>query len=444
MLKKTYKNLGDFFCEDLHFLEVTQKGSITFLLKVLATGTAFFFNLFLAKIYGAETSGEYFLSLTVVMISLIFCKLGLDNTLMRFVSEYESKKKFSVVNDIYFKSVLISAFISILIFFILFLLADEIAISIFNKKEVAYYIKVMGIGLIPAAMSYLHSGALKGLKKTTLAAIVDPFLMSTFNLCLVYPFYYLFGLKGVAYIFVGSQFLVSLVAFYLWNKSIPTTSKRVNIFPVKRLLMTSLPLLFVASMEIIIKWTDTIILGIWVTSAQVGVYNIAIRIALMASFVLVAINSITAPKFSELYHNGEIKVLENLAKKSALLMAVLALPFFIFCMTFPEWLLSFFGNGFTEGANVVRIISIGQYFNVIMGSVGYLLIMTGYEKVMQYVTLSAALTNIILNILFVPLWGLEGAAFATMVNLIMVNSLATIFVYNKIGILPFPFINLSK
>ncbi|MFH5886310.1 flippase [Halalkalibaculum sp. DA3122] len=443
MVKRVKKKLETFLNENHHLKEVTKKGSSTFVFKVLATGAAFFFNLILANVFGAEVSGEYFLSLTVILVGLIFCKIGLDKSLMRFVAEYVVKDEISLVRDLYIKSVLLTLVVSTICIALIQLFADEIAIAFFGKSDLAFYLQIMSLGLFPAALTSINAAALKGLKETTFAAITDPFLFSVFNVVLIYPLYLLLGIKGAAYIYVVSQFLAAGISFFLWGKSFDLFGQKGSM-PYRKILNTSLPLLFVSSMEIIIKWTDTVVLGVWVSSADVGIYNIALRIALITSFILVAVNSITAPKFSELYHSGEIKELEDLAQNTAALMAILALPVLLFCLIFPHWILGLFGNEFIAGTNSVRILAVGQYLNVMMGSVGYLLIMTGYEKTMQYITLFVAFFNIAINILMVPILGIEGAAFATMSTLIIMNLLGSIFVFKKIGIIVFPLLKKTR
>ena len=84
----------------------------------------------------------------------------------------------------------------------------------------------------------------------------------------------------------------------------------------KDILSLSLPMLMTTTMTFIIGQTGVIILGIYRPEADVGYYAVAVKLATLTTFVLQAINSMAAPKFSELFHSGKMDELFRIAKKS--------------------------------------------------------------------------------------------------------------------------------
>ena len=70
-------------------------------------------------------------------------------------------------------------------------------------------------------------------------------------------------------------------------------------------------MLISTSMFYIIQWTDTIILSYFESVENIGVYNIALKISMSTSIMLFSINSITAPKYSELYYSEKYEEFKN-------------------------------------------------------------------------------------------------------------------------------------
>jgi O-antigen/teichoic acid export membrane protein len=82
-------------------------------------------------------------------------------------------------------------------------------------------------------------------------------------------------------------------------------------------------------------------------------------------------------------------------------------------------------------------------FHVAIGSVGPLLIMTGYEKQAAMAVASGAFLNIGLNGLLIPLWGMEGAAGASAMTMLFSTLILAILVNRRLGIAVHPFHRLN-
>jgi O-antigen/teichoic acid export membrane protein len=104
----------------------------------------------------------------------------------------------------------------------------------------------------------------------------------------------------------------------------------------------------------------------------------------------------------------------------------------------PRWILALFGSGFTSGSTSLAILAGGQFVNVVTGSVGFILMMCGYEKLMRNTILGIALLNMLLNFLLIPWFGVNGAAIATAVSLALMNLILVFIVYRKLKIMTLP------
>jgi O-antigen/teichoic acid export membrane protein len=185
-------------------------------------------------------------------------------------------------------------------------------------------------------------------------------------------------------------------------------------------------------------------LGIWGSPADVGIFGVANRTSILISLVLIAVNSIAAPKFAALYRRGEIEALGHTARSCTKLMTFMAAPALLLFLLAPGRVMGIFGPEFIGGRLTLSILAVGQFVNVVTGSVGFVLIMTGNEHLMRNNIAFCALTIVILNYILIPLWGAVGAAIASAITLILQNIAATILVWRKHGLWTLPFVKYGK
>ena len=111
------------------------------------------------------------------------------------------------------------------------------------------------------------------------------------------------------------------------------------------------------------------------------------------------------------------------------------LPILIILFLLPEFLLSFFGAEFTIAKNTLLILLVGQVGNAMSGSVGYILQMTGNEKLFQNILTLALLLNIVLNFLLIPKYGIIGVAIASSMYVFGILTSVYIYIYKKYNVL---------
>lgn len=181
------------------------------------------------------------------------------------------------------------------------------------------------------------------------------------------------------------------------------------------------------------QWVGQLMLGALGSAEDVALFATAQRTALLTSFILIAVNSIAAPKFAESYRQEDMKQVRSVALMSGKLMTLFALPVVSFMFIFAPWLMGLFGSEFTQGSNILRILALGQFVNVITGSVGYLLQMTGHERILRTNVVISSVFMIVGSALFIPLYGVTGAACVTAFSIAIQNLLCVYHVNKKLG-----------
>ena len=100
--------------------------------------------------------------------------------------------------------------------------------------------------------------------------------------------------------------------------------------------------------------------------------------------------------------------------------------------------MSLFGGEFKEASIALQIMAGGQLVNVLTGSVGFLLIMTGNGRSILRATLVMILVNVFLCALLIPDFGATGAALAAAISLVTANLLKVYYVRQKLGFFALP------
>jgi len=428
---------------DSHMAEIVRGASIAFILKIIGAALAFAFNIVLARLLGAEGTGIYFLAFTVCIIASVFGRMGLDNVILRFIASNAATKDWDAVKGVYNKGMIMAISASTVSAALVFILAPTISTGLFKEPELIVPLRWMSLSIVFFSLYMLHSQSLKGLKKISAAIFLPSISVPLFSLCTIWLLAEYFGVTGAACSYAFATAVTLVIGICLWQKHTPNLKSYKADFDTKVLVRTGMPLFWVSSMNVLMNLASAFLLGIWRSSAEVGVYSIAQRTALLTSLVLIAVNSIAAPKFAALYKQNDFQALESTAKNSTKIMAIMASPFLIVFAVAPGWVMSFFGSEFSYGALALTILALGQFVNVTTGSVGYLLMMCGYEKLMRNTIFITAITNIALNIILIKHFGFIGASVATAFCLSMQNLIAVFLVWKKLKIwtIPLPPIN---
>jgi O-antigen/teichoic acid export membrane protein/Mrp family chromosome partitioning ATPase len=184
-------------------------------------------------------------------------------------------------------------------------------------------------------------------------------------------------------------------------------------------------------------WADVLLLGILGNSGQVGVYNVAVRLVHLATFVMVPINAAFAPRIADLYHRGRTDSLRRTYALAGSWIIRLSLPAFVLLLVFPRDLLAFFGPGFAIGASVTVILAVGKFVDAATGPCGMVLNMSGRPRLNLLNNSAGLVLNITLNLVLIPRYGIVGSAVAWAVSLCLINIARVLQVWLELRMLPF-------
>lgn len=401
----------------------------------------FFFAMIAGNYYGSSVWGQFTLCLTVLQLLCVFSRTGLDTLIVRLVAE-EHLKKPGKVKDIYFKSAVITFLSGVLFTSLLFLCSDILAINFFKNAELASQLRIISFAIIPLNMLLLNSEAMKGVKYPVYSSFFR-------NVCV-----WLFAMPAllISNLIFSNDYLVEVyiaAVVISWIISGMMLMKQLSFFKTageqwlnyKSIIQQGFPMMLANSLFYLMVWTDTLILGMFRSEAEVGVYNITFRISMFLTLSIVAVGGVSAPDFAILNNKNDHEGLQNAIDKANKLVFWTTFPAIVAIILLATPVLSIFGNEFKEGSIALILLSLGRLAAILGGRLP-VLSMTGKQKIDQNIALAVFIINIILNLIFVPLWGVNGAAFSTMITSTAWTIIAAVYMRKamKLNALYIPFL----
>jgi O-antigen/teichoic acid export membrane protein len=178
----------------------------------------------------------------------------------------------------------------------------------------------------------------------------------------------------------------------------------------------------------------TILVGVFGSAAGAGVFSVATKVTSFISFTMIAAGYPLMPMAARLYSEDAHEALQALVTRAVRMVLVVALPTGLALVLFAPYVLGLFGEGFTTGDTVVRILAIGELVNVLTGFGGLVLVMTGHEgQLTRGVTLGAT-TNLVLAFALIPMFGATGAAIAAASGTVLANVVLALYAWRRIRI----------
>lgn len=439
MIRRT-KNKLRLLREDPHMREVARGTLLAFVLKLIGAGLAFGFNVAVARVLGAEGAGLYFLALAVTTIGSVVGRIGLDNTLLRFVATRAAHEDWGGVKGVYALGMRMAVAVSGAVTLMVFFAAPWIAAALLSKPELAEPLRWMSLSILPFALLNLHAESLKGLKRIRDAMLLQGVGVPLVGLLLIVPLASSSGVSGASFAYLSGTVLVALLGVWAWRKAMAGHASETGVFELRELWASCRPLFMVSFLNLaVLPWMPLFLLGIWASSEDVGIFGAALRVAALVSFMLVTINNVVAPKFAELHARGDIAILSQTAQRSAMLITLLASPLLLGLIFGGQWVMGIYGKEFEQGALILAILAVGQFVNAFTGSVGFVLMMGGQEGAAWQALLYSVLTSLVLCVLLTPMFGMVGTAVAVMASGILKNALLVRYCIKRMNIVPIPF-----
>jgi O-antigen/teichoic acid export membrane protein len=432
--------------QDKDFSELFKKGGVSFLIRIGGQITGFLLSFVIAHLYGAQGLGNYILAIVILKIFTLVSKLGLDTFSIRFIASFSKTNKWKSIQLFRKKILILISITSIASSIAMYFLSDIIVDYIDVKVE---YVKLSSFFVLPMVFFMLHYQSLRGLKRIAEFSFFYRMAQSTFSIVSLFIITAFIKSSNVpVYAFLTSVSIVSVLSFityrYCFSKKATFSNKEdIEDLTIINILKISIPLMLAQSLQFIMAWTDKLMIGNLMSAESVAVYGVAFRFSMGVTIALMAINSITSPKFAEKFASNDIKGMGKIAMQSAKMIFWTTIPLATILLIFPKFFMGLYGSEFLIGFEVLRWLIIGRIVNALSGSVGNLMQMSGQQNIYMNILIIGAVINVVLNYYLIPIYGIKGAAIASVVSLSFWNLTMVYMVKRKFGFstIYIPFLN---
>jgi O-antigen/teichoic acid export membrane protein len=391
-----------YFSRFMSIEPVRRQSLISFANIIGLTVLGYIATMYFAHVLGAAVLGSYYLFIAYYSIFSLIGDGGFGGAATKRISEGKDA-------DAYF-----SAFIILRIGLLVVSVVALLAIAPFLVDFVAS-------GLLPWLLLALFIGTLAGFVfigvygsgKVGVVQTSD-FLNTTvkiiFQILATYLGYAAAGLAG--------GFIVGMVAaFFINYRYLSLRFAKFTKEHLRSLFSFSFWIFLTSTGFTVFATADTILIGYFLTNADVGVYRVAYQLSTAALFASLALNTVLFPTMSRWSSDGDLGSVSTALSRAFSFSLLLAVPVITGGILLSRPLLYYlYGSEFSTGSSTLVILLLVQ-ISIIFANLQTTSLNALDQPKKSFITTSlAAVLNIVLNVAFIPFFGILGAALATLLS----------------------------
>ncbi|MCX5635883.1 MAG: flippase [Planctomycetota bacterium] len=396
---------------------IQRQSVITLFSTIALTGIGFLSTIYFAHVLGPEPLGAYFLLLAYYGIFNLIGDGGFGGAAVKRISEGEEPNEYFSA-FVFIRIVLLAVSVTTLLF-------AEPYLKDINSSGIFFWIL---IALIVSVFASSTGTGVYGAGKVGIFQIsnfVEVLLRFIFQISAVFIG---FGVAGLAGGFIGGLIAGGIANFhYLELKLV-----RFRTSHLKNLSGFSFWIFLTASGSLIFSYADTLLIGFFMSNADVGIYRTAFQLTSVATFTTLALHSVLYPKISNWGAHGQVTEIKNSLARAFTYSLLLAIPTCVGGWILGERLLYYlYGASFVEGNSALFFLLLVQIVNVFMYLGTMTLAALNRPKDAFWITVIASIANILLNLVLIPIMGITGAAIATLIAMTL-NALGALILLSRV------------
>lgn len=412
---------------------------IAFAIRIFSAAIAFVSQIILARMMGEFEYGVFvFVWVIAIILGNLSC-LGFHTAVIRFLPQYRTSGSDEAIIGLAATARIFSMLSATLIaatgIAAIYYLGDRIEGHYVQPLFIgAFVLPMIALGDVLDGTARANGWPVHALSPTY---IIRPLLI----LCFVASAIWIGRMADAT-----TALTAALAATYLTTlgQFIVVTTRLQKRFPAQRIelhfktwLMVAFPIFLIEGFYFMLTNADVIIVGIYLPPEKVAVYFAAAKTMALVHFVYFAVKAAAAQRFSALVSGTDHHALASFARQTVQWTFWPSLLVGALVIAAGPFLLSLFGPGFQDGHMIMVLLFAGIITKAMIGPGEVLLTMAGKLKVCATIYAFALAANLGLNILLIPLWGLQGAATATAGAMMVEACLLHLVVRRQLGIVMF-------
>ncbi|HMA05458.1 MAG TPA: polysaccharide biosynthesis C-terminal domain-containing protein [Methanomicrobiales archaeon] len=384
-------------------MEVQRHGLMYLFSTVGITIAGFFATMFYAHWVGAVVLGAYFLFLSYYGILSLFSDSGIGSAGVKRISE-------GMDQDAYYTACLVLRLLVYLVTIALFILFRDRFADLNQAGLFSILIIVVGIGIVNAQIGTSIAGCNRlGLAAST--SLINNLVRIGIQVVLVFLGYQVAGLVGglvagiLVQIIIESRFIDLHLSRFTWDH-------------VRSIFTYSTWAFLTSSGNTIFEYVDILVISYFLAVSEVGVYGICWTFSSCAIFVSTALSNTLFVKVSRWDSAGDRGAVGLSLSRAITYSLMFSVPILLGGLFLGGPLLYFlYGADFSAGG-IPLLLLIGMRVIQSVQQIYFTYLMAlDHARKAFYVTGTMAVTNLVLDLLLVPAFGIAGAAFASLVTI---------------------------
>ncbi|WP_456314397.1 oligosaccharide flippase family protein [Pseudomonas shirazensis] len=404
-----------------------------------AINTLYLYPIYLGATYYALTN--YILSAANVIMPLF--AIGMQNTLVKFYSQYkteEEREQFLSFTALFPILMCIPLGIIGIFFF------DDITAFVTKKNPVVreFMFLIPFVGICMAYFEIFYAWARVHMHSVFGNFIKEVGLRLVSTIALIGLYFHWMTLIQFVYFTAGIYFVAFLItmfyAFYIKKPNFQITIPE----NVKSVMEYTFYIILSGSVANLLLDGDKLILNQYMEIENIAYYSVATYIALVISVPSRAMHQIVYPITAKLMHENKHDELNILYKKTSINLQIVG-GFVMLCIFVNiNQLYEIVPEDYRGGIPVVFMIGLSKYFDLILGNNNAIIFNTKYYRTVLFLGLGLVVLTFVLNIIFIPIFGIMGSAFATLLSITFYSLAKLLFVVKKLDLYPFTKQNLHS
>jgi len=394
--------------------------------------TIYLYPVFLGATYYALSN--YILSSANVIMPIF--AIGMQNTLVKFYSQYETNEERSRFLSF---TVLFPFLIIIPMLLVGFYFFDDILMFL-SKKNIIVKKFIWLIPFIGVCMAYfeIFYAWLRVHMHSVFGNFIKEVGLRTASLLLLMGVYYNWiTVEGFVYATAVVYFLALLVTMFyafsiqkpVFQLEIPKNTKAVLVYTFYIILSGSVANLLLDG--------DKMILNQYMNIENIAYYSVATYIALVISVPSRSMHQIVYPITAKLMHENKHDEMNILYKKTSINLQMVGGYVMLGIFVNINKLYEMVPPEYAGGIMVVFMIGLSKYFDLILGNNNAIIFNTKYYRTVLLLGVLLVVLTIGLNMIFIPIYGIIGSAFATLLSITLYSLAKLLFVVKKLDLYPF-------
>jgi O-antigen/teichoic acid export membrane protein len=386
-----------------------------------------------ARRFGAAGSGAWVLANTILSIAGYVALCGLDYGSTRAIAVYRAADLWATARAWTWTGLLITLSVGGVLTAVMGFATPSIARALSENAISAKVMTIMSLAIVPYAVLRLAAGSFRAVRRFAIGDALESGLIPAL-LAILIVILNLHRLDAVATGYVAIAALSAIAGFTGWLALLRDKPGGRDPLMFREALVRSVPLGGTVLALMASPWIVTLFLARFASTAEVGVYRVALQFALLFGYLLTAAETGLSPQIAALHSSNRLTELSNSAKRMTILLLVVGGLPCLALLTFTGFFLSILGPEFPAGATAMRILIAAQLFNLATGPVGSFMVMTGLERTQFRNALIGVGIVLVLAVLLIPNYGTVGAAVASASATVFRNAIGTVIVWRRHGL----------